>query len=47
MGYNLNGINYNEAIDSQVHLLNSWADIINRAYLGMELMDERKHIITL
>jgi photosystem II P680 reaction center D1 protein len=42
MAYNLNGINYNEAIlDSQGHLINSWTDIINRADLGMELMHER------
>jgi len=34
MAYNLNGINYNEAIlDSQGHLINSWADIVNRADL--------------
>jgi hypothetical protein len=28
-------------VDSQGRVLNSWADIINRANLGMEVMHER------
>ena len=41
MAFNLNGLN---AIDSSGHLINSWADIMNRAdlgILGMEVMHER------
>ena len=38
MAFNLNGLN---AIDSSGHLINSWADIMNRADLGMEVMHER------
>ena len=38
----LNGLNFNQSIiDSSGHLINSWADIINRADLGMEVMHER------
>jgi photosystem II P680 reaction center D1 protein len=28
-------------VDSQGHVINTWADIINRANLGMEVMHER------
>ena len=42
MAFNLNGLNFNQSlIDSKGHLINSWADIINRADLGMEVMHER------
>merc|ERR1719440_882138 len=42
MAFNLNGLNFNQSIvDSEGHLINSWADIINRADLGMEVMHER------
>lgn len=42
MAFNLNGFNFNESIiDPSGHLINSWADIMNRADLGMELMHER------
>ena len=42
MAFNLNGLNFNQSIvDHSVHLINSWADIINRADLGMEVMHER------
>jgi photosystem II P680 reaction center D1 protein len=35
MAFNLNGFNFNQSIvDSQGRVLNSWADIINRANLG-------------
>ena len=42
MAFNLNGLNLNQSIiDSSGHLINSWADIMNRADLGMEVMHER------
>jgi photosystem II P680 reaction center D1 protein len=42
MAFNLNGLNFNQSIiDRSGHLINSWADIINRADLGMEVMHER------
>jgi photosystem II P680 reaction center D1 protein len=42
MAFNLNGLNFNQSIlDSSGHLINSWADIVNRADLGMEIMHER------
>ena len=38
MAFNLNGLNFNESIiDSSGHLINSWADIVNRADLGIEI----------
>lgn len=42
MAFNLNGFNFNQSIvDSHGRVLNTWADIINRANLGMEVMHER------
>jgi photosystem II P680 reaction center D1 protein len=42
MAFNLNGLNFNQSlIDANNHLINSWADILNRADLGMEVMHER------
>jgi len=42
MAFNLNGLNFNQSIvDSMGHLVNSLADIVNRADLGMEVMHER------
>ena len=42
MAFNLNGLNFNESsMDTTGHLINSWADIVNRADLGMEVMHER------
>jgi photosystem II P680 reaction center D1 protein len=42
MAFNLNGFNFIQSIsDSNGHLINSWADIVNRADLGMEVMHER------
>ena len=39
---NLNGFNFNQSVvDSQGRVINTWADIINRANLGMEVMHER------
>ncbi|KAJ4978603.1 hypothetical protein NE237_009383 [Protea cynaroides] len=41
MAFNLNGFNFNQSVvDSQGHVINTWADIINRANLGMEVMHE-------
>ena len=42
MAFNLNGFNFNQSIsDSQGRVVPSWADVINRANLGMEVMHER------
>ena len=42
MAFNLNGFNFNQSIlDSQGRVLNTWADVLNRASLGMEVMHER------
>ena len=42
MAFNLNGLNFNQSVvDSSGHYINSWADILNRADLGMEVMHER------
>ena len=43
MAFNLNGFNFNQSIvDSQSRVLNTWADVLNRAGLGMEVMHERR-----
>jgi photosystem II P680 reaction center D1 protein len=35
-------VNFNQSVvDSQGRVLNTWADVINRANLGMEVMHER------
>jgi photosystem II P680 reaction center D1 protein len=42
MAFNLNGFNFNQSIlDSQGRVVSTWADILNRAGLGMEVMHER------
>jgi len=42
MAFNLNGFNFNQSIlDSQGRVVNTWADVLNRANLGMEVMHER------
>jgi photosystem II P680 reaction center D1 protein len=42
MAFNLNGFNFNQSVvDSQGRVINTWADVINRADLGMEVMHER------
>jgi photosystem II P680 reaction center D1 protein len=42
MAFNLNGLNFNQSlIDTNNHCISSWADILNRADLGMEVMHER------
>ncbi len=42
MAFNLNGFNFNQSIlDSQGHVIATWADVLNRANLGFEVMHER------
>ena len=41
MAFNLNGFNFNQSIISEGHVVNTWADILNRANLGLEVMHER------
>ena len=42
MAFNLDGFNFNQSVvDSQGRVINTQADIINRANLGMEVMHER------
>lgn len=42
MSFNLNGFNFNNSIlDSDGHVINTWADMLNRANLGIEVMHER------
>ena len=41
MAFNLNGFNFNQSIQAQGHVVNTWADLLNRAGLGMEVMHER------
>jgi photosystem II P680 reaction center D1 protein len=42
MAFNLNGFNFNQSIvDNGNHVVPTWADILNRAGLGMEVMHER------
>ncbi|KAJ7014210.1 hypothetical protein D5086_003136 [Populus alba] len=41
MAFNLNGFNFNQSVvDGQGCVINTWADIINHANLGMEVMHE-------
>ena len=38
MAFNLNGFNFNQSVvDSNGRVINTWADIVNRANLGMEV----------
>jgi photosystem II P680 reaction center D1 protein len=42
MAFNLNGLNFNQSIlDHQSHVVPTWADILNRANLGFEVIHER------
>ena len=42
MAFNLNGFNFNQSIiDSESRVVNTWADLLNRADLGLEVMHER------
>ena len=40
--FNLNGFNFNQSLlDAEGRVINTWADVINRANLGIEAMHER------
>ncbi len=42
MAFNLNGFNFNQSIiDAQGRVIGTWADVLNRAGIGMEVMHER------
>ena len=42
MAFNLNGFNFNQSVlDSQGRVVGTWADVVNRANLGLEVMHER------
>jgi photosystem II P680 reaction center D1 protein len=42
MAFNLNGFNFNQSLlDSSNRVIPTWADILNRAGLGFEVMHER------
>ena len=42
MAFNLNGFNFNQSIvDTNSKVIPTWADVLNRANLGMEVMHER------
>jgi photosystem II P680 reaction center D1 protein len=42
MAFNLNGFNFNQSLlDSSNQVIPTWADILNRANLGFEVMHER------
>jgi photosystem II P680 reaction center D1 protein len=42
MAFNLNGFNFNQSLlDSNNRVIPTWADILNRANLGFEVMHER------
>ena len=42
MAFNLNGFNFNQSVvDSSGRVVPTWADVLNRADLGMEVMHER------
>ena len=42
MAFNLNGFNFNQSIvDTNGKVIPTWADVVNRQNLGMEVMHER------
>ena len=42
MAFNLNGFNFVQSIaSSDGHVINTWADVLNRSNLGLEVMHER------
>jgi photosystem II P680 reaction center D1 protein len=42
MAFNLNGFKFNQSVvDSQGRVINTWAEMINRAIIGMEVMHDR------
>lgn len=43
MSFNLNGLNFNQSIlDHQGRVIKTWADLLNGANLGIEVMHERR-----
>ena len=43
LGVQCNGFNFNQSlVDSQNRVINTWADVLNRANLGFEVMHERR-----
>jgi photosystem II P680 reaction center D1 protein len=46
MAFNLNGFNFNQSLlDSQNRVIPTWADILNKAGLGFEVMHERQVVL--
>jgi photosystem II P680 reaction center D1 protein len=42
MAFNLNGFNFNQSLlSSEGKVIDTWADILNKANLGFEVMHER------
>ena len=42
MAFNLNGFNFNQSVvDANGKIVPTWADVLNRANLGFEVMHER------
>jgi photosystem II P680 reaction center D1 protein len=42
MAFNLNGFNFNQSVvDANGKIVPTWADVVNRANLGFEVMHER------
>ena len=42
MSFNLNGFNFNQSVvAADGRVVPTWADVLNRANLGMEVMHER------
>ena len=42
MAFNLNGFNFNQSVvDANGKVVPTWADVLNRANLGFEVMHER------
>jgi photosystem II P680 reaction center D1 protein len=42
MAFNVNGFNFNGSVlDAEGHPIYTWADVLNRANLGIEVMHER------
>jgi len=42
MAFNLNGFNFNQSLlSSEGKVVDTWADILNKANLGFEVMHER------
>jgi photosystem II P680 reaction center D1 protein len=42
MAFNLNGLNFNQSVlSNKGQVVNTWADVLNRADLGLEVMHER------